>query len=292
MENGVPVIKLFLEYCPGGDMLKMMESNRILNSGAKAERPKNPFLEADIWTVFNCLASGLSVMDRGTEDEFAPAWNRDAEIAHNDLELDNVFLGYRDPDHERYPVLEIADFGVAREELKVQKDQYGAEPRKRGTPNVKPPESDNQGHPLLHLRKGTCSNVYQVGCIIHCLMQRQSKMFGAILRGGAAVIKDSERGEVRQGLEAAGFYAKKTNAFKDNLGWVSRIPMNDYGRIWAEPPVLVDIKGVVIPQRQPNVRTQEQTSDGGIIWTLTALIIIIGYISYMCIYVIKIDMLW
>lgn len=68
MECGVPVIKLFLEYCPGGDVLKLMESSRILGTRPIVNRPQNPFLEADIWAMFNCLALGLGVMDRGTED--------------------------------------------------------------------------------------------------------------------------------------------------------------------------------------------------------------------------------
>jgi serine/threonine protein kinase len=72
--------RLFLEYCPGGDMEKLLEAD-----GRKQIIPTRPFLEVDIWTMFYCMALGVAVMHRGTEDPNAEAWVRTTEIVHYDI---------------------------------------------------------------------------------------------------------------------------------------------------------------------------------------------------------------
>lgn len=69
------VVRIFLEYCPGGDLSKLMEIE---------DNVKNPksFEEEDIWSVFNCLALGVFVMDRGTEQLGVAAWQKPTEICH------------------------------------------------------------------------------------------------------------------------------------------------------------------------------------------------------------------
>ena len=70
------VIRLFLEYCPGGTLENLMEDND------RKERVSNdPLLEADVWAIFYCLALGVAVMGRGTEDPTLQ-WNKAYEIAH------------------------------------------------------------------------------------------------------------------------------------------------------------------------------------------------------------------
>lgn len=77
VRDDVPVIRLFLEHCPGADLTFLLEKQE-----RKEKLPNNPLLEADIWAIFNCLALAVAVMDRGTEDPNAPAWSKTTEIAH------------------------------------------------------------------------------------------------------------------------------------------------------------------------------------------------------------------
>lgn len=41
-----------------------------------------PINEGDVWEIFECLAKGIMVMDRGTEDEGKDRWLKDTEICH------------------------------------------------------------------------------------------------------------------------------------------------------------------------------------------------------------------
>ena len=77
-EGPMNVVRLFLEYCPGGDV------TGLLNNGNSPKIPSNPFAESDLWAIFYCLALGCSVMDRGTELNDGTSWNRDTMIAHNE----------------------------------------------------------------------------------------------------------------------------------------------------------------------------------------------------------------
>lgn len=109
------VVRIFLEYCPGGDLGKFV---------GEPDNPKpleKRLLEVDIWAMFYCLALGLTVMDRGTEDYTEPRWNgfpKETELVHFDIKPDNsevrdhyseyllivlVFLGHRDSEHPRMP---------------------------------------------------------------------------------------------------------------------------------------------------------------------------------------------
>ncbi|KAF8864226.1 hypothetical protein BDZ45DRAFT_669786 [Acephala macrosclerotiorum] len=45
--------------------------------------------------MYCCLAPGISVVGRETEDSNATTWARPG-IAHDDLRPDNVYMGYRD----------------------------------------------------------------------------------------------------------------------------------------------------------------------------------------------------
>lgn len=81
------VVKLFLEFCPGGDLDQFLPT-----SEEDLKNPLPPIDEYDLWAMFHCMALGVTVLDRGTEDITAPAWNGDAnhtEFMHCDLKMDN-----------------------------------------------------------------------------------------------------------------------------------------------------------------------------------------------------------
>ncbi|KUJ10905.1 kinase-like protein [Mollisia scopiformis] len=173
------VVRVFLEYCPGGSLHALLKQ-------ADSDDPK-PIPEIDLWQIFDCLARGVYAMERETEEmnvPGAPAYTgRDEELMHCDLKPDNVFLGYRDNEHSRFPISKIADFGEALfvDSYDLQDDESGAKYLERGAPAFKPPEEainkpfggwQKSGIPLLHARKGTCSNIWQVGAIMNAMILR------------------------------------------------------------------------------------------------------------------------
>lgn len=76
-ENGNKVVRLFMEYCPGGDLTRLME-----NMWRNTIAPETPLGEADIWAMFYCLALGVAAIDRGTENPNAEAWDRPNAVVH------------------------------------------------------------------------------------------------------------------------------------------------------------------------------------------------------------------
>ncbi|KAF8852721.1 kinase-like protein [Acephala macrosclerotiorum] len=173
------VVKIFLEFCPGGSL------DQLLPQPGQKTQP--PLHEADMWQIFNCLAMGVYAMERESEDmpvPGAPVYNGlDTELLHCDMKPDNVFFGYKDDDHRRMPISKIADFGEALfiESSDLQDDADGARYLERGAPAYKPPEEvinklfnawKDSGIPLNHPRKGTCSNIWQVGAIMNSIILR------------------------------------------------------------------------------------------------------------------------
>ncbi|KUJ17529.1 kinase-like protein [Mollisia scopiformis] len=274
--DGQEDIRLFLEYCPGGDLSCLLESGHD-----KIEAPRKALLEIDIWAMFYCLALGVAAIARGTEDENAPAWNSNTEITHYDIKVDNIFLGYRDEDHPRYPILKIADFSTAVEEPRVslQNDKTGYARVIAGDLSIRPPEADPESAPLKNPRKGTTSNIYQIGCIVHCLITLTTKdfrskkgglkgMLNSLKRGGETQGADLDKREfknlysktlrelvmrcmMREPLQRPGalklqievrkgFEAATAAAKKSNVfkdGGLTSIPM--VGTAWPEPPTLM-----------------------------------------------------
>lgn len=77
IEDEKKVVRLFMEYCPGGDLTRLLEY-----IGRKTVAPKTPLGEADIWAMFYCLALGVAAIDRGTEDPDVEAWDRPNVVVH------------------------------------------------------------------------------------------------------------------------------------------------------------------------------------------------------------------
>ncbi|KAE8445529.1 hypothetical protein EG329_013292 [Mollisiaceae sp. DMI_Dod_QoI] len=170
------VVRIFLEYCPGGSL------HQFLPQAENLTPP--PLHEADLWQIFDCMAKGVYAMERETEEYGAdPYTGTEQELMHCDLKPDNIFFGNRDPDHLRMPITKIADFGEALyvDSYGLQSDEDGTKYLERGAPAYKPPEEainkpyggwKGSGIPLIHPRKGTCSNIWQIGAIINAVILR------------------------------------------------------------------------------------------------------------------------
>jgi serine/threonine protein kinase len=81
------VVKIFLEFCPGGDLEQFFPRNE-----EEERNPRLPIHEYDLWSLFHCMAVAIAAMERGTEDIKASSWNgelHDTEFMHCDLKMDN-----------------------------------------------------------------------------------------------------------------------------------------------------------------------------------------------------------
>lgn len=142
--------------------------------------------------MFYCLTLGIAVIDSGTENDTLARWDRDTEITHFDLTPSNVFMGYRDNDHNRYPVLKIADFETAKEEprMETQTDETGIGYPIARAGFFRPPEANPHINvPLKNPRKGTTTNIFQIGCVMHCLIKLASQDFRILKRGSTIKVE-------------------------------------------------------------------------------------------------------
>ncbi|KAF8861339.1 hypothetical protein BDZ45DRAFT_740407 [Acephala macrosclerotiorum] len=70
--------------------------------------------EEKIWLIFDCLASGIAVMENGNENIEGASWDR--EICHMDIKPDNIFIQNEDDQHPN-SIFKFGDFGVSCEAL-------------------------------------------------------------------------------------------------------------------------------------------------------------------------------
>ncbi|KAG9966946.1 kinase-like protein, partial [Aureobasidium melanogenum] len=97
-------LRLYMEYCPGGDLTRLLEPYQTRLLGALA------FPEPFLWKLFQDLARAVHAMDNPSghgleEDEF---------VAHIDFKPRNIFLCLPDEDNfPKYPLAKLGDFGGA-----------------------------------------------------------------------------------------------------------------------------------------------------------------------------------
>ncbi|KAG0647414.1 Serine threonine-kinase GIN4 [Hyphodiscus hymeniophilus] len=145
------VVRIYLEFCPGGDLDQFI--------AREGEAPNHLLDEADLWAIFNCLAIGALAMHRGTElptEVRRQGRKVNTEICHYDIKPDNILLGFRDEHHARLPICKYADFGEALEEETCGMPERMAHPFRH--------------IPIQHPRKGACSNTFQIGAVMNCLL--------------------------------------------------------------------------------------------------------------------------
>ncbi|KAF8851617.1 kinase-like protein [Acephala macrosclerotiorum] len=109
------VKRLFLEYCPHGDLFDFMEIRRL------SQRRYDLFT---LWKMFECLVDGVCAMHYG-DDPIIPDPSGDADeflieaedawlnIVHFDIKPENILVGDRDGQHVT-PVLKFGDFGKSQ----------------------------------------------------------------------------------------------------------------------------------------------------------------------------------
>lgn len=79
------VVRIFLEYCPGGDLHQFVPAR-----SEAIEQKLEPLSELDLWGIFKCLALGVLAMDKRSEDVLeAQRYNHDEELLHCDIKCDN-----------------------------------------------------------------------------------------------------------------------------------------------------------------------------------------------------------
>ncbi|KUJ12865.1 kinase-like protein [Mollisia scopiformis] len=176
--RGKSFVGIYLEYCPGGDLTVFLDPLQSLIPSSKLK--KDLLLEVDLWAMFFCLASAVAFIARGTEDfNAAPVLQGlfSTELVHLDIKPDNIFLGNRDEDHVRYPILKVGDFGSARSEAKNQtKSEFSKIiPDIGGAAGWRAPEYGKEAKNMRNPRRGACSNIFQIGCIMHALLMLEKK---------------------------------------------------------------------------------------------------------------------
>jgi len=84
------VVRIFMEYCPGGDLDRFLRYQ--MADGSVKVGDLQRLDEADIWSIFHCIAYGLYVMENGVADITAvvqPYIRDNTEIVHFDLTPEN-----------------------------------------------------------------------------------------------------------------------------------------------------------------------------------------------------------
>jgi serine/threonine protein kinase len=100
-----------MEYCPYGDLGKILEHHRNINQHVP---------EPLIWHIFESLVNAGLLMEQGGVDQPRAGWTR---ILHRDFKPQNAFLGlHPDPasgrnDWAAYPTIKLGDYGLAVEAL-------------------------------------------------------------------------------------------------------------------------------------------------------------------------------
>ncbi|GAB7322247.1 hypothetical protein MBLNU13_g03239t3 [Cladosporium sp. NU13] len=159
--------RIFLEYCPNGELSSLLNHHWALNM--TNQQPDSYIPEPAIWHIFNSLIKAGLAMERVF-----------AEVVHLDIKPDNVFLGdYAGIDPElfpdnfaMYPTCKLGDFGLAtycrlaENRHKLSNNNY----IDRGTPCFIAPEQMPQYHGKSRPHLNAKTNVWGVGITVMALM--------------------------------------------------------------------------------------------------------------------------
>ena len=152
-----------MEYCPYGDLGKILEHHRRINQHVP---------EPLIWHIFESLVNAGLFMEQGGVDQPRAGWT---QILHRDFKPQNAFLGlHPDPasgrsDWAAYPTIKLGDYGLAVEIL-PQDDRNPFDFVDAGTLGYQAPEQiddpDDDNPPPLTAK----TNVFGVGITVMQLM--------------------------------------------------------------------------------------------------------------------------
>ncbi|KAK6582490.1 hypothetical protein PZA11_004898 [Diplocarpon coronariae] len=185
------VVKIFLEYCPGGDLNQFIPG-RAGESRSTKIAPE-PLSEMDAWAIFNCLALGVHALDRRSENTFDNiVWEDDEELMHCDLKCDN---GESASLLSTFRMFVVSDDSAQFSSVSETKIMTGYQSRRSETSEkqrwsllriFKTMNTEEEtpewpfgpwqktGIPLEHPRKGTCSNIWQIGAIMNSLLLQEN----------------------------------------------------------------------------------------------------------------------
>ncbi|KAF2207260.1 hypothetical protein CERZMDRAFT_102545 [Cercospora zeae-maydis SCOH1-5] len=164
------VYRMWLEYCPNGDLSDLLSRHRSVERRIP--------IEFIIYT-FKALIDCCLRMERGTVGKSAGEWE---QIVHRDLKPANILLGLPRVSFPSYPEPKLTDFGLAvvtnpDDEMNPSLYNIGA-----GTQGFLPPEQvsfmdPTTMKPVDDFKLLAPTNVWGVGSIIFCLLERSGLDF-------------------------------------------------------------------------------------------------------------------
>ncbi|KFY38019.1 hypothetical protein V494_04548 [Pseudogymnoascus sp. VKM F-4513 (FW-928)] len=175
------VHRIFMEYCEGGSLHDFVSESSYYNDLAH---------ENQMWAYFHCLAKAIVMFELGHEVDSdrqhlrRSPWQDAREIVHFDLKPDNSLITHRDEhgEHKEHERVVVSDFGLSQ----CLPNERRAGPHmdhnrilnafeEYGTENFRAPE---QRGLIIRARRryGACTNIYQVGCIMFCIMMMNTEI--------------------------------------------------------------------------------------------------------------------
>ncbi|OBT69632.1 hypothetical protein VE03_00734 [Pseudogymnoascus sp. 23342-1-I1] len=168
------VHRLFMEFCEGGSLGGHIK---------KVNQAQQITPEADIWAWFHCFAKAMVLLERGHEMDadslfmHNEPWGKGLELVHFDIKPDNALIANHDSgEHASSRRVVVSDFGLAqyvpneRNGPHANHDEILDRFEQLGTVVYRAPEQQPQKIPRPRRRYGACTNIYQIGCILYCLI--------------------------------------------------------------------------------------------------------------------------
>lgn len=175
------VYRMYMEYCPYGDLGRILEHHRRINQ---------PIPEPLIWHIFESLVNAGLLMEQGHITQAQNPWN---QIFHRDFKPQNVFLGrHPDPVAARdnwaaYPTIKLGDYGLAVETW-PHDNRNPFDFMDAGTPRYQAPEQiDDPGDPSPPPFTAKI-NVFGVGITAMALMDQHGDSTTGLLHARARPI--------------------------------------------------------------------------------------------------------